>query len=381
MPAPLLALVAIVAVLSIFVRVMFVSPLRLSRPLARTVDCVLAVLLCLTVVGYGSGSIFDPSWARGPGFVGATWAAALLYLCLGGLVVGAVLLAIRIKGVAQQRDSAPTRMRVARVGAAVVALTTAGTVGYGLVEAAQPQVTHTTIASDGLPQQFDGLRIAFVSDIHAGPTRGAGFVEAIVGEINQHDPDVVILGGDLIDGTVELVGDVLTPLSELNAPLGVFAVTGNHEYYADADEWTRLWSSLGVEVLRNATATLERGGAFIDLAGINDVSAPPPHAPDLGRALGERTSDRFTLLAAHQPVQALDAVGAGIDLQLSGHTHAGQLWPLRYLVPLQQPSIEGLVTVSGTPVFTTRGAGTWGPPVRVGAEPEISMLELHSVGA
>lgn len=140
-------------------------------------------------------------------------------------------------------------------------------------------------------------------------------------------------------------------------------------------------SSLGVEVLRNATATLERGGAFIDLAGINDVSAPSPHAPDLGLALGERTPDRFTLLAAHQPVQALDAVGAEIDLQLSGHTHAGQLWPLRYLVPLQQPSIEGLVTVAGIPVFTTRGAGTWGPPVRVGAEPEISMLELHSVGA
>ncbi|MGB6050541.1 MAG: metallophosphoesterase, partial [Rhodococcus sp. (in: high G+C Gram-positive bacteria)] len=155
--------------------------------------------------------------------------------------------------------------------------------------------------------------------------------------------------------------------------------TGPHTVYAgDGGKWLDLWDSLGVTVLRNEHRTIDRAGASIDVAGINDATAPAPFEPDLAAALDGRDAERFVLLLAHQPLQAFEASKMGVDFQVSGHTHAGQIWPLRYLVPLQQPTVEGLDTIENTTVYTTRGAGTWGPPVRVAAPPEISMLQLVS---
>ena len=259
----------------------------------------------------------------------------------------------------------------------MVAVVSVSAVAYGLVEASTPRVTNTVVALGGLPPEFEGLRVALVSDIHAGPTRGAGFVRTVVDSVNAQNPDVVLLDGDLIDGTVDLVGADLDPLRELRVPSGVFAVSGNHEFYAgDGGEWLDFWSTLGIDVLRNERTTLTRGDGAIDIAGINDATAPAPYEPDLIEALNGIETDRFVLLMAHQPKQALEASDLGVDLQVSGHTHAGQIWPLRYLVPLQQPSVEGLDTIDNTTLYTTRGAGAWGPPVRVAAPPEISMLEL-----
>ncbi|GGG25402.1 metallophosphatase [Rhodococcoides trifolii] len=367
----------VLALVSLFLYWRLARATSAPRPVRRTVGVVLLVMWVLAVVGLGSGVVFDPTWARAPGFVGLTWLAALLYLSLGVLLLGFVALVVRVVGAAGRRDVSSTRRTFLRIGSAVVVAATAVTVGYGLVEAATPRVTRTDVALDRLPAEFDGVRVALVSDIHAGPARGAGFVQSVVDEVNAQKPDMIVLDGDLIDGTVELVGDVLDPIRQLSAPLGVFAVSGNHEFYADdGGKWLDLWSGLGVDVLRNDHTIVTRSGADIAVAGVNDFTAPAPYEPDMGAALDGVDPDQFVFMLAHQPRQALEASDRGVDVQVSGHTHAGQLWPIRYLVPLQQPTVEGLDTVGSTTVYTTRGAGAWGPPVRVAAPPEISMLTL-----
>ncbi|RRQ27262.1 metallophosphoesterase [Rhodococcus sp. Eu-32] len=367
------------ALVALVLHLRYVRATRLPRPYSLVVDVVLVVMWALALIGIGSGELFDPAWARIPAFVGLSWLAVVLYLVLGTLLVGLATFAIRIAAAARGRDSVATRRRVTRVGSAVVAAASVAAVGYGLVEAAHPRITDTTVALDRLPDEFAGLRIALVSDVHAGPSRGRDFVQKIVDDVNAQAPDVVVLDGDLIDGTVELVGSDLEPLRQLSAPLGVFGVSGNHEFYADdGGKWLDLWSSLGVTVLRNERATVSRGGQDIDIVGINDATAPAPYEPDLAAALEGRDPERFSLLLAHQPLQAEEASEMGVDMQVSGHTHAGQIWPLRYLVPLQQPSVEGLDRVGNTTLYTTRGAGAWGPPVRVAAPPEIAMLRLVS---
>lgn len=357
----------------------YVRSTRLNRGAAVAVDALIGLGTALAVVGVLSGRLLDPVWARWPAFVGWTWMAVVLYLVLGTLLVGVVTLTMRVVAGLRGRDSADARLRVHRIGSATVAVVSFVTVGYGLAEAADPRVTRTTVTLDRLPAEFDGVRVALVSDLHAGPARGASFVQEVVDEIRGQSPDMVVLAGDLTDGTVELVGGDLAPLRELSAPLGVFAVSGNHEFYADdGGRWLDLWGDLGVTVLRNERCSVERGGASIDVVGINDATAPAPYEPNLDRALAGRDESRLAFLVAHQPRQALEASDRGVDLQVSGHTHAGQIWPIRYLVPLQQPTVEGLDRVGATTVYTTRGAGAWGPPVRVGAPPEIAVLELRA---
>ncbi|KZF07014.1 MAG: metallophosphoesterase [Rhodococcus sp. (in: high G+C Gram-positive bacteria)] len=375
----LLAFGTFLALVALLLHLRYVRATRLPRPYSIAADAVLVVTWILALIGTGSGELFDPTWSRLPAFVGLSWLAVVLYLVLGTLAVGIVTFGIRLVMAARRRESVAVRLRVTRIGSAVVATASVAAVAYGLIEAAHPKVTDTTVALDRLPTEFDGTRVALVSDLHVGPARGAGFVQKVVDEVNAQSPDIVVLDGDLIDGTVELVGSDLAPLAELSAPLGVFAVSGNHEFYAgDGGEWLDLIQTLGVTVLRNELRPVTISGATIDIAGINDATAPAPYEPNLAAALDGRDPDRFVMLLAHQPLQAFEASDSGVDFQMSGHTHAGQMWPLRYLVPLQQPSIEGLDTVGETALYTTRGAGAWGPPVRVAAPPEIAMLQLVS---
>ncbi|ORI20623.1 metallophosphoesterase [Rhodococcus sp. 1168] len=376
----LLAFGIFLALVCLVIHLRFVRGTRLPRPYSLVAGAVFAIMWALALVGIGSGGLFDPSWARLPGFLGLTWLAVILYLVLGTLLVGIVTLGVRIVSSLRGRESGAIRFRVNRLGSALIAVASVAAVTYGVFEASEPRITITTVALERLPAEFDGLRVALVSDLHVGPARGESFVQKVVDDINAQAPDLILLDGDLIDGTVDLVGSDLGPLREYSAPLGVFGVSGNHEFYAnDGGKWLDLWSTLGITVLRNDRQEVTRNGVSIDIAGINDATAPAPYEPDLTVALEGRQSDRFVLLLAHQPKQAHEASEMGVDMQVSGHTHAGQIWPLRYLVPLQQPSVEGLDRIGGTTLFTTRGAGAWGPPVRVAAPPEISMLQL--VGA
>jgi uncharacterized protein len=159
-------------------------------------------------------------------------------------------------------------------------------------------------------------------------------------------------------------------------------VTGNHEYFVDTQEWMRHLPTLGVEVLRNERVPIRRGTATCDLAGIDDRTAQssgvPGHGADLDAALDGRDDSTPVVLLAHQPVMVDQARAAGVDLQLSGHTHGGQLWPFDYAVRLQQPVIEGYSRHGDTQLYVTSGVGAWGPPMRVGARPEIVVVDLHA---
>ncbi|QBJ94652.1 metallophosphoesterase [Rhodococcus sp. ABRD24] len=349
----------------------------LSRRTARAADLALVLLWALAMLGIGTGEVFHPRWTRIPGFVGWVWLAAMLYLVAGLLVVSIGSGIARAAG--RPRPTDPSRRRVLRGATAVVTLAAVGAAAYGVAEAARPRIQRVRVPLDRLPSPFAGTRIALVTDLHVGPARGVGFTRQVVDLVNAENPELILLGGDLVDGTVAKVGPDLEPLRDLRAPLGVFGVSGNHEFYAgDGGPWLDLWDQLGIHTLRNERVEIRRGGAAIDLAGIHDHSSPVPFEPDLPAALAGRDPERFVLLLAHQPKQAIEASEFGVDLQLSGHTHGGQMWPLGYLVPLQQPSVTGLDRIGNTVLYTSRGVGAWGPPVRVGAPPEITILELAS---
>jgi uncharacterized protein len=231
-----------------------------------------------------------------------------------------------------------------------------------------------------LDPAFDGFRMAVVSDVHLGPLSGRRHTERIVRMINEQEPDLVAIVGDLVDGTVEELGRAAEPLRDLQSREGTFFVTGNHEYFVDdTGSWLRELDRLGVQTLSNDNTAIRRGAAAFDLAGVNDVGgAEFDDAPDFARALGDRDTSRPVVLMAHQPVAARDAAPYGVDLQVSGHTHGGQMVPFNLLVKLQQPIVAGYGEVDGVPVYVTNGAGFWGPPVRVGAPPQVTLIELRA---
>ncbi|UPW08640.1 metallophosphoesterase [Gordonia terrae] len=359
----------------------------LPRPWSIIADILLVMLWALVLVGFAAGRSVDPSWSRPFAFVGLVWMAAVLYLFLGLAVIGLVSFAAHVVRSIRRRRSgvqdtpalAARRLGRLRGATATVVVLALAITGYGVFEASRPQVVDVDATLPGLPAQFDGTRIAVVSDLHVGPARDASFTQRVVDQVNAEKPDLVVLVGDLTDGTIPYVRDTLEPLADLRAPLGVFGVSGNHEYYADdGGRWLDVWEEFGVRTLRNARVPLEVDGATIQLAGVHDYTAPEPYEPDLPAALSGSSAEDFVLLLAHQPRQAFEASDLGVDLQLSGHTHGGQMWPIRYLVRAQQPTVTGLDEVGDTAVYTTRGAGAWGPPVRVLAPPEITMLTLRS---
>jgi predicted MPP superfamily phosphohydrolase len=161
----------------------------------------------------------------------------------------------------------------------------------------------------------------------------------------------------------------------------VYFVTGNHEYYSGAPEWCEELTRLGIRVLRNERVSIGEEDASFDLAGIDDVYAyqfGEGHGADLARAVAGRDTSRELVLLAHQPKAVFEAVSHGVGLQLSGHTHGGQLWPWTYFVRLQQPVVAGLARFSETQVYVSRGTGYWGPPMRLGAPAEITRVTLRT---
>jgi uncharacterized protein len=274
------------------------------------------------------------------------------------------------------------RLLLARGAAIFAGLTAAGITGYGVTEAlSPPRLRRVQIPLDRLPRSMDGLRIAAVADIHLGPLAGRPHAERVAAAVNRLDADLVAIVGDLVDGTVAELGAAAAPLRGLRSRHGSYFVTGNHEYYSGVEEWVAKIDRLGVRVLQNERLEIRARGGVLDLAGVDDPTGEDVGAsggPNFPRALDGRDPDRPVVLLAHQPVQVREAARYGVDLQLSGHTHGGQMVPFNYLVRLQQPVVSGLATVDGTKVFVTTGAGFWGPPVRVGVPPEVTLVELRS---
>lgn len=353
----------------------------------------LLLLLMGTLVGPRLFGVEKAGWSAWPGYL---WFGLLAYLFLALAVLEPVRLVLwarrrraRTRADEPDADVAPDtavvdrRMFLARTGAVAAGVAAVGVTGVGAATAlGPPRIVQVPVRLSRLDAAFSGFRIAVVSDIHLGPLLGRAHTERLVQKINETEPDLVAVVGDLVDGTVAELGAAAEPLQDLVARDGAFFVTGNHEYFVDdTAEWMRELERFGMDVLRNENTRIRRGAAAFDLAGVNDIAgAERSDPPDFDRALDGVSPAGPTVLLAHQPVQVTEAASRGVDLQLSGHTHGGQMWPFHYIVELAQPSLAGLSRVEDTQLFVSRGAGFWGPPVRVGAPPDISVLTLEAGG-
>lgn len=262
---------------------------------------------------------------------------------------------------------------------AVPALAALATV-VGFVNAHRPPaIVDVRVPIPDLPPQLEGFTLAQISDLHVGPTIKNGYVKRVVELANAMQADVIAVTGDVVDGRVSDLAPHTAPLGELHARHGVYLVTGNHEYYSNADAWVAEYRRLGLRVLMNEHVVIERDGAVLVLGGVTDYSAhhfDEAQRSDPVRALRGAPLGGAKVLLAHQPRSADAAARAGFQVQLSGHTHGGQFWPWNLFVPLQQPYTAGLHRHEGLWVYTSRGTGYWGPPKRLGAPSEITRIRL-----
>ena len=254
--------------------------------------------------------------------------------------------------------------------------------GMGMVSAlGQVALQKVTVSLSRL-RKGKSYTVVQITDVHIGPTLGKAFLEGVVATVNAQDADVVVITGDLVDGSVAQLGPLVQPLRDLRAKHGIFFVTGNHEYYSGADEWLAFLTDMGIRVLRNERVAIDGDEGF-DLAGVDDTSAHQfghGHGQDVAKAMAGRDPARAVVLLAHQPKAMPDAMKHGVDLQLSGHTHGGQIWPWGYAVRLDQPHVKGLSKDGDTQIYVSRGTGFWGPPMRVGAPAEVTRIEIQGTG-
>jgi predicted MPP superfamily phosphohydrolase len=297
----------------------------------------------------------------------------VMMLLVGDVATLLVKLASRFRGVPLEPERRVFISRAVASVAGIGALLLG--VGGAISVAARTAIKHVPIRLAKLAKEHQGFTIVQVTDLHVGPTIGKEFVEEVVRQVNELRADVVVITGDLVDGSVADLSAHVAPLGKLQAKHGVFFVTGNHEYYSGVDEWLAYLGKLGIRVLRNEHVDL---GA-IHLAGVDDSGAHQfgnGHGEDIPKAVLGRAPHKPVVLLAHQP-RAIDAAADnGVDLQLSGHTHGGQIIPWNFFVRLQQPYVAGLVQHRSAQLYVSCGTGYWGPPMRVGVPAEITRIEL-----
>jgi predicted MPP superfamily phosphohydrolase len=303
---------------------------------------------------------FSRAQARPILWVAYTWFGCAVYLLLGAALTNIATLA----GVS------------ARTAALVGVIAVAVTILYGLIHVQRgPIVRRVTVPLPNLAAP--SYTIVQLTDVHIGWTLGAHFARTVVEKVNALSPDLIVLTGDIVDGHVRELASEVEPLRELSAKDGVYAVTGNHEYYWNVDAWLAHLGSLGIRYLRNEHVVIR--DAFT-LAGTDDISSramASGHGEDIPRALAGRDPALPTVLLAHHPQSLRGARTAGVDLQLSGHTHGGQLLPLGWLARLFEPHVAGLARFGTTWLYVSEGTGFWGPPLRIGTSCEISAITLE----
>ncbi len=282
------------------------------------------------------------------------------------------------------RDTLPDEARrqtLARLGGFVATVLGIGASAWAVKEAAKVNIKRVEVSLAKLPKELDGTTIVQLTDVHVGPTIGREFITELVRIVNDLKPDLVAITGDLVDGQVAELKHHVAPLANLISTHGTYFVTGNHEYYSGAEAWCEHLTELGIRVLHNEHVALGRDGQTFHLAGIHDFHAArfdAGHRADLPRALAGRDERQALVLLAHQPKAVHEAVQHGVDLQISGHTHGGQLWPFGWLVRLQQPVVAGLAKFGETLIYVSCGTGYWGPPMRLNAPAEVTQICLRS---
>lgn len=270
---------------------------------------------------------------------------------------------------------APAHVLVQEAGGPVILGASLVALALGALTALRgPRIEHVEIAVPGLHPDLDGYRIVQISDLHVGRTIRRRYVAHTVERAHALAPDLVALTGDMVDGTVERLAEHVEPLRAL-AGAASFFILGNHDCYSGAERWIAHFRGMGLRVLLNEHAVLRKGAARLLVGGVVDPAYAklPPQI-----SLPENMRVDFRLLLAHNPRLAPLGERAGFDLQLSGHTHAGQFFPWTLAVRLvHAPHVAGLSREGKMTVYVSAGTGTWGPPVRFGTSPELTLLTLR----
>jgi predicted MPP superfamily phosphohydrolase len=245
---------------------------------------------------------------------------------------------------------------------------------YGVFNAGWTRVTRATVRLANLPAAWRGRKAALISDLHLGHVRNGSFLRRMVATILREAPHAIFIAGDLYDGTAIDAARAAEPLSRLTAPHGVYFVAGNHEQFRDDSKYLRAIEAAGVRVLNNEK---------VEADGLQIVGVPYKNAwqrnafASVLQAIG-LDRDRASILVTHAPDHPEVAESAGISLQLSGHTHLGQFIPWSWIARrIYRQFAYGLSRIGNLQVFTSSGAGTWGPPLRLGSNPEIVVLQFE----
>lgn len=271
------------------------------------------------------------------------------------------------------------RLFLARSVAAGAATAGAGLSVYGAYRALTPPVVNEVpIKLKGLPRALDGFTIVHLTDIHVGAVIQERFLDQLVATANGAKPDLVAITGDLVDGPVGELGRYVARLQRLSSRHGTYFVSGNHDFYSDWSQWKPALTGLGFNVLSNRSVAIGDAGASFDLVGVDDWGTRfSSNGYDLDAALAGRDPARASVLLSHQPQNVEVVADAGLGLQLSGHTHGGQLFPGTLVGELIWGERNaGLSRLKDTFIYTSRGCGFVGPPMRVGAPPEVVKLVL-----
>lgn len=370
------------ALLAVYVFCRAILPLRLKWGW----KALLAVLLAVAAFKFhllhlfGGPMFFSPVLPEGV-LLAAAWLFSVLFLFFFLLLAADVIRLLYLLVLFCLRKKKTERFRIIgnRVNLALLAfaavLATVGMAGGTGV----PRVKEETISVNHLPDGADGLTVAVLADLHVDGITRADRIRKIVERTNALNPDIVIIAGDFVDGTVPVHGDDLRPLADLKARYGVFGVPGNHEYYSGYEEWMEFLPTLGIRMLHNEH--VQTGGGAVVLAGVTDPVAGimGKEVPDIRKALAGAPEKGVRILAAHQPRLVPEAAEHGVDLQVSGHTHGGMIAGIDRLVArFNEGFVSGLYTVGGMKLYVSNGAGIWnGFPIRIGVPSEIVLIRLR----
>ena len=310
---------------------------------------------------------------------GAVWMGLWFWLLMIlGVTDGFLALQGAVASASEPGGSASSAVSGVRAGFAVGLTLLAA--GFGLRFGMRPPETRRVeIGIPGWPAAMDGFRIVQISDIHIGSLLDRRFATEVTRRVNALDPDLIAVTGDLVDGGVRQLADEVVPFGSLSAKHGVYFVTGNHDHYSGANSWVAKVEELGMRPLRNERVEIHQDGAVFDLIGVDDHRGTIGNqgGEDLPAALEGRDANRPAVLLAHDPSTFRRASKSGIDLQISGHTHGGQIWPFAYLVRIAVPWVAGHYRSNGSQLYVSRGTGFWGPPMRLFAPSDITELVIR----
>ncbi len=375
-----LMIAGVVAAIHVYLAVRLILEPALDEPLRGAMLLLLGAGAASLLLEPFGERLLRPPWSRLLAWPASLW-MGLMFLAVLALLASDLFLWLWGYG-AGDGSTAPGDPALARTRAvAVLGLT-------GIVAAVAlrgglrpPQLRRVEIRLPRWPRALDRFRIVQISDLHIGPILGRRFAQRLVERVNALRADLVAVTGDLADGDARKLAGEVAPLAGLRAEHGTFFVTGNHDHYSGAESWVAMAAELGMRPLRNERVTITHGAGCFELAGVDDHRADLVDGgigEDLPRALADRDADAPLVLLAHDPTTFIEASRMGVSLQLSGHTHGGQIWPFRYLVRLAIPFVAGHYRRNGCQLYVSRGTGFWGPPMRLFAPAEITEIVLRA---